>query len=178
MVNQLKVGEGRIKSAEARYSQCPMPNCETFAGRKIAFGITDSRESLAAFSWACANIVQENDTLLLVHACENATSSKSEANEILEEYQSRCLKLGFKCLTMTVTGRPVVQIAETARNLFVDLVVLGSRRRNNLMKALLGSTASKIAQKCQCPVMIVKLPKVITSSSTFGSSHPRSHQYK
>ena len=163
---QMRRGDEAHFISKTQFSQCTGKDMFSFAGRKIAFGIKNSKESQAAFVWACANIVQPSDILYLVHIYERNILSKegglSEANELVEEYENRCHLMRLKCHSVIMTGSPLVQFPESARTLSADLVVLGSKRRSNLMRAFLGCTASDIAQQCPCPVLIIKVPKVMT----------------
>ncbi len=54
-------------------------------------------------------------------------------------------------------GRPHKQILKLAKELDVDLIILGSRTHSSLDDFLLGSTATKVSKKSTIPVMIVPL---------------------
>ncbi len=54
-------------------------------------------------------------------------------------------------------GRTHKQILKLAKELEVDLIILGSRTHSSLDELLLGSTATKVSQKSSIPVMIVPL---------------------
>ena len=58
-----------------------------------------------------------------------------------------------------VEGQPSYKILERAREIGADLIVIGSHRRSMIGDALLGHTASKITQRSEIPVMLVRIPE-------------------
>ena len=154
------------RSLQAQFYQYGEDSGTTVSGRRIGFGIKDSKESLAAFTWACANLVEPNDTIYLIHAYEiNALSNPGlcEVSNIIFDYQRRCHIKQFKCHCIQIIGNPAQKVAEATRLHQCDLLILGARRQSDLLRAILGCKASDIAQTCPCPVMIVKMPKVRSS---------------
>jgi nucleotide-binding universal stress UspA family protein len=67
-----------------------------------------------------------------------------------------------KCLA--VMGDPLITIMETAAQLDVGLIVVGTHGRTGIKKALLGSVAEQIVREAPCPVLVAK------SSSTAPSA--------
>ena len=53
---------------------------------------------------------------------------------------------------------PAKTIGETAERLGADVVVLASRARSGLTRALLGSVADKVLRSCRRPVLILRPP--------------------
>ena len=53
-------------------------------------------------------------------------------------------------------GKPYEKVLETADELKSDLIILGSRGKIGLERALFGSVAGKVARLCEIPVLIVK----------------------
>jgi nucleotide-binding universal stress UspA family protein len=53
-------------------------------------------------------------------------------------------------------GKPYEKILEVADELKADLIILGSRGKAGLERALFGSVAGKVARLCEVPVLIVK----------------------
>ncbi len=56
-------------------------------------------------------------------------------------------------------GAPVDIICERAKDLAVDLIVLGTRGLNILDRILLGSVSTAVAQRAHCSVMVVRNPE-------------------
>ncbi|RDE18009.1 universal stress protein [Motiliproteus coralliicola] len=55
------------------------------------------------------------------------------------------------------TGRPHEVILETAKELNVDMIVMGTRTHSSFGQLLLGSTAQKVLHHSKAPVMVVPL---------------------
>eukprot|EP00291_Cryptomonas_curvata_P001817 CAMPEP_0172190266 /NCGR_PEP_ID=MMETSP1050-20130122/23016_1 /TAXON_ID=233186 /ORGANISM="Cryptomonas curvata, Strain CCAP979/52" /LENGTH=189 /DNA_ID=CAMNT_0012865117 /DNA_START=205 /DNA_END=770 /DNA_ORIENTATION=- len=131
--------------------------------RKVAFGIKHSKESYSAFLWACANLVQLNDTVFLVHVYQKDNILDDggflEACAVITQYEDSCRRQRLKYRSLVVPGNPAEKIAALASFHQFDLVILGSKRRNHLVRTLLGCTASAISQRCPCPTMVIKQPK-------------------
>ena len=68
------------------------------------------------------------------------------------------MKLHPIALTLTaslLTGEPAEAIANAARDLGMDLIVIGSRSRPGVRHLLLGSVAEKVMRAAHCPVLVV-----------------------
>lgn len=55
-------------------------------------------------------------------------------------------------------GLPEVEITEKAKNDNYDLIVMGTHGHGFLFSALIGSTAKKVVQISEVPVLVVRLP--------------------
>jgi nucleotide-binding universal stress UspA family protein len=61
--------------------------------------------------------------------------------------------------THVITGDDAAQaIGETAERLGADVVVIASRGRTGISRALLGSTADKVLRSCRRPVLVLRPP--------------------
>jgi len=54
---------------------------------------------------------------------------------------------------MGVTHERIVRFAQTNR---IDLIVMGTHGRSGVVKAILGSVASRVLASAGCPVMTVR----------------------
>ena len=59
--------------------------------------------------------------------------------------------------TVVEFGAPAVQIARIARARHADLIVMGTRGRTGLTRALLGSVAARVVATAPCPVLTVRV---------------------
>ncbi|HET9853118.1 MAG TPA: universal stress protein, partial [Candidatus Limnocylindrales bacterium] len=71
---------------------------------------------------------------------------------------ARLMDAGRDVVTEVLAGRPGAQLVETARRRSIDLVVIGSRGRTGLGRALLGSVAGEVLASARCSVLVVKPP--------------------
>ncbi len=58
--------------------------------------------------------------------------------------------------TMVREGTPHREIAEAARELPADLIIIATKGRRGLARALLGSTTEKVVRFAPCPVLVVR----------------------
>jgi universal stress protein A len=58
--------------------------------------------------------------------------------------------------TLVRDGRAFNEIAEAARSLKVDLIIISTHGYTGLKHALLGSTAERVVQHAPCPVLVVR----------------------
>jgi nucleotide-binding universal stress UspA family protein len=84
-----------------------------------------------------------------------------EAAKALEPAQAILAAAGLKAQAMHVSGQPGPRIAQTARMLAADLIVLGGARRPPAAGALLGSVAAEVLARCRTPVLLLR-----------GAEHP------
>jgi nucleotide-binding universal stress UspA family protein len=59
-----------------------------------------------------------------------------------------------------IAGHPVRDIVELAKELKVELLVIGATGHSALYERLIGSRADRIVQLAHCPVLVVKLNNV------------------
>lgn len=60
--------------------------------------------------------------------------------------------------TIIKTGKPFVEIVETASELEVDLIIIATHGRSGVEHILFGSTAEKVVRKAPCPVLTLREP--------------------
>lgn len=53
-------------------------------------------------------------------------------------------------------GRPATEIVKAADELGVAVILMGTRRRSELEKAVLGSVATEVVRRAPCPVLTVR----------------------
>jgi nucleotide-binding universal stress UspA family protein len=58
--------------------------------------------------------------------------------------------------THVLTGHPVRDIVELAKELRVELLIIGATGHSALYDRLIGSRADRIVQLAHCPVLVVK----------------------
>ena len=69
--------------------------------------------------------------------------------EVPEEIQNRVE-------TIILFGVPFHEIIMAARNMDIDLIVIGTHGRTGLAHMIIGSVAEKVVRKAPCPVLSVK----------------------
>jgi nucleotide-binding universal stress UspA family protein len=65
-------------------------------------------------------------------------------------------KEGVNASSLIVEGRPFERIVHTAKDLNVDLIVMGTYGRRGAERILIGSVAERVIEYASCPVLVVK----------------------
>ena len=87
---------------------------------------------------------------------EAESKAKEDLNKIKNSKKVDNVEISVKIIHHSSSIDGILAFAETNK---VDLIVMGSHGRSGFKKLVLGSIASGIITKSNCPVMIVKGPK-------------------
>ncbi|HEX3129673.1 MAG TPA: universal stress protein [Thermoanaerobaculia bacterium] len=79
-----------------------------------------------------------------------------ESERLLEETRERLLREGLVVETVAREGDPAEVIASEAEARGVDLIAMGTHGGSALRHLLIGSTAERVLQHANCPVMTVR----------------------
>ncbi len=71
---------------------------------------------------------------------------------------SKTLDPSIHVETMIKTGKPFVEIIETAKEKDIDLIIIATHGHTGVEHLLFGSTAEKIVRKAPCPVLTLREP--------------------
>ena len=80
---------------------------------------------------------------------EQRRSGSAELARIEKRYRRR----GIKLRTLMATGRSSEVIADTAKRLNADLVVMATHGRTGVSRLLMGSVTQKVVRAAPCPVL-------------------------
>ncbi len=95
------------------------------------------------------------------------------ATERLEEFTASLDGGGDQIKTHLTWGIPSQEIARTADHLRVDLLVLGTIGRSGIKGVLLGNTAEKVLDHCDCSILTVKPEDYVSPVAVpFWPLHP------
>ena len=79
-----------------------------------------------------------------------------ETRQTLHDFSRQEVAEDLLKKTMVLIGRPFQEITDAARNLKVDLIVLGTHGHSGLARAILGSTAERVVRYAPCAVLTVR----------------------
>lgn len=65
-------------------------------------------------------------------------------------------EMGIDGETLLREGKPYQEILKAVEDLGIDLIVMGSRGRTGLERAIFGSVAEKVARLCEVAILLVK----------------------
>lgn len=80
------------------------------------------------------------------------------AKEELEKLARNEIQPDTKFQIVIKTGKPFVEIIQTASELDVDLIIIATHGHSGVEHILFGSTAEKVVRKAPCPVLTLREP--------------------
>ena len=80
------------------------------------------------------------------------------ARQELDKLAKEEIPSGVSVKTIIKTGKPFLEIIETAGELDVDLIIIATHGRSGVEHILFGSTAEKVVRKAPCPVLTLREP--------------------
>jgi nucleotide-binding universal stress UspA family protein len=135
--------------------------------RKILVAVDGSEQASAALRVAIDLTQRYGASLCVLHAFphvsdllgtpqyENLLAARATIGEALLDAAHRQVADAVPVETQLLEGPPASAILRVAQEDQYDLIVLGSRGRGQISGLLLGSVSSVVAQRAQCPVLIV-----------------------
>jgi nucleotide-binding universal stress UspA family protein len=130
--------------------------------RRILLAVDASLGSRAAEIATAALASQTDAEVLVVHVWDQgywSTDIEEEANERAAGVVSDLAAFGIAAqagVRSTTSGDVAGEIAAAAADFHPDLVVMGSRRRSDLGRLLLGSVSHQVLTRVEAPVMLVR----------------------
>lgn len=136
--------------------------------KKIMVGYDGSQHAQKAFRYALATAKQNNASMWVVsvvHLPEPATmvetdaileSAKDNYEILFKPLREEAKSAGVTLETEVVVGHPAEQIVRRAKELEVDLVVVGHRGMSRIEEWLLGSVSKRVSSYAHCAVTIVR----------------------
>lgn len=135
---------------------------------KILVCCDGSKYSKKAIRLACNMAKTYDSELILVHVVDKTRKSdilagteytkilRKYAKEVMETAQKIANQERVKTKTVTREGNVANEIVQYSKESKADLIVVGSKGLGAVVKFLLGSVSSKIANHSLCSVLIVK----------------------
>ncbi|XP_020613069.1 universal stress protein A-like protein [Orbicella faveolata] len=149
------------------------------SGKTVLIPVDGSEISKRAFQWYCNNLHQEKNEVILVHANdmprsnipylygfpfpkgwkETVEKSSAESEHILRAFFEKCKERNIKCRMFMESDSPTDAILRLAKEKHADHIVMGSRGRDPISRALFGSVSYFCTHHSEVPVSVV--PPVI-----------------
>src|SRR4029077_8265483 len=136
---------------------------------KILHANDGSEHAFHALSLALALAKQNNSELHMISVeeidympefieeiREETGTAARRFHKVLQRARGMADESRVKLDTHVVAGHPVRDIVELAKELKVDLLVIGATGHSALYDRLIGSRADRIVQLAHCPVLVVK----------------------
>jgi len=80
------------------------------------------------------------------------------AEEELNKLAAQEIPADIKVKSIVKTGKPFIEIIETAGEENVDLIIIATHGHTGVEHILFGSTAEKVVRKAPCPVLTLREP--------------------
>lgn len=80
------------------------------------------------------------------------------AQEELDKLAEKEIPKDLTANTIVKTGKPFIEIIETAADENVDLIIIATHGHTGMEHILFGSTAEKVVRKAPCPVLTLREP--------------------
>jgi len=172
MKNQLTQSSPRAKGQEA----APSGAAGRFRLQTILVPVDFSPFSTKSLDYAVAFAAQFRATIVLLHVVEPVVypenyvtlpavsddlqqSLMRSAEQKLAEQCRQLKSLPTQVKPMTRLGRPFTEIAEAAKELPADLIIISTHGYTGLKHVLLGSTAERVVRHAPCPVLTLRDPE-------------------
>jgi len=82
------------------------------------------------------------------------TRAEEELSNLAKNYVDPSIKVEI----IIRTGKPFVEINETAKEKDIDLIIIATHGHTGVEHLLFGSTAEKVVRKAPCPVLTLREP--------------------
>jgi glycine betaine transporter len=138
------------------------------APRCVLVPVDFSTLSLAALRHALTLAAASGARVVLLHVLEPIhpgllmdttavqTAARQVANERLEKLLIETRRTCPMASRELRAGHPVTTIIALAKRTQADLIVMGTRGRTGLRRALIGSVAERVVREAHCPVLVVR----------------------
>jgi nucleotide-binding universal stress UspA family protein len=83
---------------------------------------------------------------------------QNRAKEELKNLANNFVDTSLELETIIKTGKPFVEINETAKEIDADLIIMATHGHTGVEHLLFGSTAEKVVRKAPCPVLTLREP--------------------
>jgi nucleotide-binding universal stress UspA family protein len=95
----------------------------------------------------------------LLMTAQFAEQIESASRTAIDALAQRSQRAGVQLETVLRQGEPWFEIDALAKQSAADLIVMGTRGRRGIARALLGSVAEKVVRTAPCPVLTVHGPE-------------------
>ncbi len=125
-------------------------------GFKNVLVATDGSDHARTAGTEAIEIAKRCGSRLIAIAVVPSEDEKDKARVNAGDIALAAQQAGIHAETMALVGKPHEVIAETAKSMGVDLVVMGAYGKTGLKRLLMGSTTEKVIGLADCAVLVAK----------------------
>ena len=152
-----------------RRERCPIclvnqfPSTEQLKFKKVMVGLDFSPSCQHALRFAATLADAYGATLHLLHVIQNQTESTTDPSprDRMEALSRTIAETIPKELALVEGAKPHLEILSTARDLDIDLLVMGSHTKRTGTEWYIGSVVEQVSTRSACPVVVITDPKAI-----------------
>ncbi|MCA8998402.1 MAG: universal stress protein [Planctomycetaceae bacterium] len=89
-------------------------------------------------------------------AGEYLADLQKSAEQAIEQFPQPDWAEGIPVTRTVQAGTPFLEVIRYAKDMDIDLIVIGTHGRSGLVHVLMGSVAEKVVRKSPCPVLTVR----------------------
>jgi nucleotide-binding universal stress UspA family protein len=120
--------------------------------RRILVGYDGTEAAHRALDTA-VSLVGYGSTLAVASVAPYGTRT---ADVVLSEARERLLQTHVTATYLPLLGQPADELVDAACVLGADLVVVGGRNKNGILRLELGPVSADVVQRAPCDVLVVK----------------------
>ncbi|KAI9328308.1 hypothetical protein DFJ73DRAFT_126441 [Zopfochytrium polystomum] len=145
--------------------------------RVVAVAVDDSANSEYALEWAIKNVLRPSDLCVLLNVRSYAAASgpyaafyadfsefiitaeehyRIQSHNLLKAYVRELKRHHLPVRAIALRGDARMELSRKVDELKADLLIMGSRGRGLIKRALLGSVSDYCMRTVHCPVLVVK----------------------
>ena len=137
--------------------------------KKILAPVDGSEHSMRAVAYAADMATLMDSEILLIHCHKSFPVVLGEpyfqkaidkimknSNELLDPFRKIVQDAGVTFIDRILEGPAAQAICEVADIEKIDMIVMGSRGRNDLEGLLLGSCTHRVLKTAPCPVLVIR----------------------
>jgi len=137
--------------------------------KKILAPVDGSEHSMRAVAYAADMATLMDSEILLIHCHKSFPVVLGEpyfqkaidkimknSNELLDPFRKIVRDAGVTFIDRILEGPAAQAICEVADIEKIDMIVMGSRGRNDLEGLLLGSCTHRVLKTAPCPVLVIR----------------------
>ena len=94
--------------------------------------------------------------VVMVQSDQIETDLRDQAHGIVDQVRARLERPGLDVKAVVLHGRPATAIADRARAMRADLIIVGSRGHGTIESMLLGSVSAEVVDHAPAPVLVVR----------------------
>eukprot|EP00245_Coleochaete_scutata_P010719 TRINITY_DN383_c0_g1_i1.p1 TRINITY_DN383_c0_g1~~TRINITY_DN383_c0_g1_i1.p1 ORF type:complete len:169 (+),score=38.36 TRINITY_DN383_c0_g1_i1:249-755(+) len=143
-------------------------------GNKLLIALDKSAGSDFALDWTLKTLHKPADTLFVLHVKKAGEDATKDMEEIKAKLDAKVKAWGIKAASVNFIVKdstdPKTVVLSQAKDLAVSTIIVSSRSLGIVTGLLLGSVSKFVASNATVPVLIIKPPPTVSTSTALSAS--------